>query len=113
VNQLQQELDLKEEFQRKQVSDVHQKLQDSILEKEQLTMEITALSERTKHDIEMARERAHIDATKQKSQWERQAAMGSEHAREVSGQNEQLRDRNEKLQYQLQEHQVTQKRELE
>ena len=67
MNQLQQELDLKEEFQRKQVSDVHQKLQDSILEKEKLSMELATLSERTKHDIEMAKERAHIDTTKQKS----------------------------------------------
>lgn len=103
VNQLQQELDLKEAHYQKQHLEDQQKLQDAVLEKEKRQLELTQVQERSKHELEMQKERAELELQKTKGSLERNLLTASERDKEQAMQIDQLRDKVEKLMHSLQE----------
>ena len=103
VNQLQQELDLKEAHYQKQHQENQQKLQDAVLEKEKRQLELTQVQERSKHELEMQKERTELELQKTKGSLERNLLTASERDKEQAMQIDQLRDKVEKLMHSLQE----------
>ena len=61
LSQLQQEKTIKEECHNKQVMDLKHKMQDELLEKERLQIELRALSERHTHEQQLLKERHTLD----------------------------------------------------
>lgn len=78
-------------------------MQDLMLEKEKLQLEAAQQAERSKHELEMARERAELDLAKTKGNLERNALTATERDKEQTMQIDQLREKVEKLMHSLQE----------
>ena len=78
-------------------------MQDLMLEKEKLQLAVAQQAERSKHELEMARERAELDLAKTKGNLERNALTATERDKEQTMQIDQLREKVEKLMHSLQE----------
>ena len=82
VNQLQQEVDLKDAHYQKQHQENQQKLQDAVLEKEKKQLELAQLQERSKHELEMQKERAELELAKTKGSLDRNNLTANERDKE-------------------------------
>lgn len=71
VNQLQQELDLKDQHYSRQVTELKQELQEATLSRDKVTLELAQAQERSKHELQIAREKAELDSQKIKATLER------------------------------------------
>ena len=78
-------------------------MQDLMLEKEKLQLAVAQQAERSKHELEMARERADLELVKTKGNLERNSLSATERDKEQTMQIDQLRDKVEKLMHSLQE----------
>jgi hypothetical protein len=84
-----------------------------MLAKEKLTLDLAQATERSKHELDILKERSDLEMSKQKMAMERQISVAIEREQEAVIEAEALREKNEKLLHQIQEASHTYKRDVD